>query len=158
MASISAVLSPTNLIHSSIKPAEILLTSVSFHRRRTHTFLRLSPGRPTRLFAALTAQDSSSVAERKLYVGNIPRNVDNEELKRIVEEHGAVEKAEVMYDKYSGRSRRFAFVTMKTVDDANAAIEKLNEGLGFKPQFEALDNLGLGPSPNSNLLIVWAWV
>ena len=31
-----------------------------------------------------------------------------------------------MYDKYSGRSRRFAFVTMKTVDDANAVIEKLN--------------------------------
>ncbi|KAH7570695.1 hypothetical protein JRO89_XS05G0158200 [Xanthoceras sorbifolium] len=32
----------------------------------------------------------------------------------------------VMYDKYSGRSRRFAFVTMKTAEDANAAIEKLN--------------------------------
>lgn len=32
-----------------------------------------------------------------------------------------------MYDKYSGRSRRFGFVTMKTVDDANAAIEKLND-------------------------------
>ncbi|PIN02229.1 hypothetical protein CDL12_25257 [Handroanthus impetiginosus] len=31
-----------------------------------------------------------------------------------------------MYDKYSGRSRRFAFVTMKTVEDANAAIENLN--------------------------------
>lgn len=31
-----------------------------------------------------------------------------------------------MYDKYSGRSRRFAFVTMKTVEDANAAVEKLN--------------------------------
>lgn len=33
---------------------------------------------------------------------------------------------QVMYDKYSGRSRRFAFVTMKTVEDANAATEKLN--------------------------------
>uniref|UniRef100_A0A2N9GLS2 Small ribosomal subunit protein cS22 n=1 Tax=Fagus sylvatica TaxID=28930 RepID=A0A2N9GLS2_FAGSY len=31
-----------------------------------------------------------------------------------------------MYDKYSGRSRRFAFVVMKTVEDANTAIEKLN--------------------------------
>ncbi|KAK9283847.1 hypothetical protein L1049_012101 [Liquidambar formosana] len=63
---------------------------------------------------------------RRLYIGNIPRNVDNAELTRIVEEHGAVEKTEVMYDKYSGRSRRFAFVTMKTVEDANAVIEKLN--------------------------------
>lgn len=32
-----------------------------------------------------------------------------------------------MYDKYSGRSRRFAFVTMSTVEDATVAIEKLND-------------------------------
>lgn len=36
-----------------------------------------------------------------------------------------------MYDKYTGRSRRFAFVTMKTVEDANAAIKKLNGTVGF---------------------------
>lgn len=36
-----------------------------------------------------------------------------------------------MYDKYSGRSRRFAFVTVKTVEDANAAIEKLNGTVSF---------------------------
>lgn len=70
--------------------------------------------------------DPSSEAARRLYVGNIPRTLTNEELTKIVEEHGAVEKAEVMYDKYSGRSRRFAFVTMKTAEDANVAIEKLN--------------------------------
>lgn len=31
-----------------------------------------------------------------------------------------------MYDKYTKKSRRFGFVTMKTVEDANAAVEKLN--------------------------------
>ncbi|XP_038896967.1 30S ribosomal protein 2, chloroplastic [Benincasa hispida] len=132
MASFSSILSPTNLIHSSTKPTEIpqnfstqFLRPISFHP--PHILLAAAK-RPTRLFAvAEAAQGASSVAERKLYIGNIPRNVDNEELTRIVQEHGAVEKAEVMYDKYSGRSRRFAFVTMKTVDDANAAIEKLNE-------------------------------
>ncbi|GKU88684.1 hypothetical protein SLEP1_g2916 [Rubroshorea leprosula] len=83
--------------------------------------------RNTRLFAV--AEDQISVSEaalRRLYVGNIPRTVDNDELRKIVEQHGAVDKAEVIYDKYSGRSRRFAFVTMKTVEDANAAIENLN--------------------------------
>ncbi|XP_018816592.1 30S ribosomal protein 2, chloroplastic [Juglans regia] len=74
----------------------------------------------------LASLDPSSEAARRLYIGNIPRTLDNAELTRIVEEHGAVEKAEVMYDKYSGRSRRFAFVTVKTVEDANAIIEKLN--------------------------------
>ncbi|GAB4832626.1 30S ribosomal protein 2, chloroplastic [Ancistrocladus abbreviatus] len=73
-----------------------------------------------------TTQDPSSEAARRLYIGNIPRTVDNEELLLIAEEHGAVEKVEVMYDKYSGKSRRFGFVTMKSVEDANAVVEKLN--------------------------------
>ncbi|CAI0428010.1 unnamed protein product [Linum tenue] len=101
----------------------------------THRFpqLRAVLSSTTRLRAvaeeaapAAASVDPSSPAARRVYVGNIPRNVNSEELRKIVEEHGAVEKAEVMYDKYSGRSRRFAFVSMKTLDDANAVVEKLN--------------------------------
>lgn len=40
-----------------------------------------------------------------------------------------------MYDKYSKRSRRFAFVTMKTVEDANTAVEKLNGTVSFTAEF-----------------------
>ena len=39
---------------------------------------------------------------------------------------------QVMYDKYSGRSRRFGFVTMSTVEEANAATESLNETVSFR--------------------------
>ncbi|KAL6600289.1 hypothetical protein ACP70R_045089 [Stipagrostis hirtigluma subsp. patula] len=66
------------------------------------------------------------VAARKLYVGNIPRTVTNDELRSMFAEHGSVERAEVMYDKYTGRSRRFGFVTMSTPEEAAAAIESLN--------------------------------
>ena len=59
---------------------------------------------PRRVFAVAeeteqvaSAPDPSSEAARRLYIGNIPRTVDNDELKKIVEEHGAVEKAEVIY-------------------------------------------------------------
>lgn len=45
--------------------------------------------------APVAPLDPSSEAARRLYIGNIPRTLDNEELKKIVEEHGAVEKAEV---------------------------------------------------------------
>lgn len=80
------------------------------------------------VFAATAeAAVQESAVERRLYVGNIPRDVDNEQLAKIFGEHGSVENAEVMYDKYSKRSRRFAFVTMSTTEDANAAIEKLND-------------------------------
>ncbi|KAL3516560.1 hypothetical protein ACH5RR_023462 [Cinchona calisaya] len=119
----------SRLNFDNLKPLKTFLKS-TLHSHHTRT--------PSRVNAAVVAQeqsetsvatasaDPSSEAARRLYVGNIPRTVTNDELKKVFEEHGAVEKAEVMYDKWSGRSRRFAFVTMKTVEDANAAIEKLN--------------------------------
>ncbi|CAA7019240.1 unnamed protein product [Microthlaspi erraticum] len=70
--------------------------------------------------------DPNLESSRRVYIGNIPRTVDNEQLTKLVEEHGAVEQVQVMYDKYSGRSRRFGFATMKSVEDANAVVEKLN--------------------------------
>ncbi|KAK3132431.1 hypothetical protein QOZ80_6AG0521370 [Eleusine coracana subsp. coracana] len=71
-------------------------------------------------------QAPAEVAARKLYVGNIPRTVTNDELRNMFAEHGTVERAEVMYDKYTNRSRRFGFVTMSSAEEANAAIEALN--------------------------------
>lgn len=47
---------------------------------------------------------------------------------------------QVMYDKYSGRSRRFAFVTMSSVEDANAAIEKLNDTVSHRTPVEPFFN------------------
>ncbi|KAJ4969766.1 hypothetical protein NE237_002865 [Protea cynaroides] len=95
------------------------------------SLLSLNPSKSFRIYAvaeeaSVSTQDPPSEAVKRLYVGNIPRTVDNAELTKIFSEHGEVAKAEVMYDKYSGRSRRFGFVNMKTVEDANAAIEKLN--------------------------------
>ncbi|XP_052193317.1 30S ribosomal protein 2, chloroplastic [Diospyros lotus] len=145
MASISSILSP-NLLQqqpgklfsthqpqpSKVSPkSRPFLPPISLHLSVSR--FRLDAPEPSRKISAFaqeaavsTAPDPSSDGARKLYVGNIPRTVDNDELHRIVEEHGAVEKVEVMYDKYSGRSRRFGFVIMRTVEDANAAIEKLN--------------------------------
>ncbi|KAH0864821.1 hypothetical protein HID58_082032 [Brassica napus] len=77
------------------------------------------------------ASDPNAESSRRVYIGNIPRTVDNEQLSKLVEEHGAAENVQVMYDKYSGRSRRFGFATMKSVEDANAVIDKLNGTVSF---------------------------
>ncbi|KAJ8512726.1 hypothetical protein OPV22_003160 [Ensete ventricosum] len=140
MAAISSFLSP-NLYHnprecSGIpKTAAWLVAGASPASYRSLSSFSLSSSascsvRRRRTFS-ISAVDSTATAEpeaaRRLYVGNIPRTVNNEELTKMFAEHGSVAKAEVMYDKYSGRSRRFAFVTMNSAEDANAAIEKLND-------------------------------
>ncbi|KAL3613127.1 hypothetical protein CASFOL_043025 [Castilleja foliolosa] len=43
---------------------------------------------------SVVTTDPSFVAARRLYIRNIPRNVTNDDLQKIVEEHGAIEKAE----------------------------------------------------------------
>lgn len=141
MASISSsIISSTSYLHhhSTSKSFKIQQTKFTLQLNPTlsQTSLRFTisnPRHPTRVLsvaeettATVVTHDPSSEAARRLYVGNIPRTTNNDELQKVFEEHGAIEKVEVMYDKYSGRSRRFGFVTMKTVDDANAAIEKLN--------------------------------
>eukprot|EP00270_Netrium_digitus_P014623 TRINITY_DN49_c0_g1_i1.p1 TRINITY_DN49_c0_g1~~TRINITY_DN49_c0_g1_i1.p1 ORF type:complete len:342 (-),score=56.21 TRINITY_DN49_c0_g1_i1:513-1403(-) len=62
----------------------------------------------------------------KLYVGNLPFNVDSESLAEVFQDAGIVDMVEVMYDRETGRSRGFAFVTMNTEEGAQAAVEKFD--------------------------------
>lgn len=61
-----------------------------------------------------------------IYVGNLPFNVEEEDLKKIFEEYGEVISAKVITDKFTGRGKGFGFVEMKNDDDAKTAIEELN--------------------------------
>lgn len=63
---------------------------------------------------------------KKLYVGNLPYSVNDEELKRFFEQTGSVSSAVVIQDRYSGRSKGFGFVEMPNDGDAAKAIESLN--------------------------------
>ncbi|KAL2962084.1 hypothetical protein AAZX31_17G121700 [Glycine max] len=63
----------------------------------------------------------------RVYVGNLPWDVDNSRLEQIFSEHGKVEDARVVYDRETGRSRGFGFVTMSSETDMNDAIAALDE-------------------------------
>ena len=45
-----------------------------------------------------------------IYVGNLPFNLGEEDLKEIFEEYGAVSTAKIISDKFSGRRKGFVFV------------------------------------------------
>ncbi|KAG0456087.1 hypothetical protein HPP92_023875 [Vanilla planifolia] len=65
-------------------------------------------------------------AETKLFVGNLPYDVNSEKLARLFENSGIVKISEVIYSRVTGHSRGFGFVTMSTVEEAENAIEMLN--------------------------------
>ncbi|KAG2635590.1 hypothetical protein PVAP13_2NG401600 [Panicum virgatum] len=62
----------------------------------------------------------------KLYFGNLPYNCDSAQLAGIVQEYASPEMVEVLYDRTTGRSRGFAFVTMTTVQDCELVIKNLD--------------------------------
>ncbi len=62
----------------------------------------------------------------RLYVGNIPFAATNESLTDYFSQAGTVTEAAVMMDKFTGRSRGFAFITMATDAEAANAISMFN--------------------------------
>lgn len=63
---------------------------------------------------------------KKIYVGNLSYNMDDESLSNLFSQFGQVETARIVTDRESGRSKGFAFVEMSSDSEALTAIEKLN--------------------------------
>ena len=61
-----------------------------------------------------------------IYVGNLSFDVSDAQLQEAFGAHGTVNKANVVTDRETGRSRGFGFVEMAKDDEGKAAIEALN--------------------------------
>ena len=62
----------------------------------------------------------------KLYVGNLPYSVRDEDLQQSFGQFGAVTSAKVMMERDTGRSKGFGFVEMASDAEAQAAIAGMN--------------------------------
>ena len=62
----------------------------------------------------------------KLYVGNLPYSVRDEDLQQSFGQFGAVTSAKVMMERDTGRSKGFGFVEMGSDAEAQAAITGMN--------------------------------
>jgi len=65
--------------------------------------------------------------DMKLYVGNMAFSTAEPQLRAAFEAYGVVEDVAVITDRDTGRPKGFAFVTMPNAQEANAAIQGLNE-------------------------------
>ena len=61
-----------------------------------------------------------------IYVGNLSRDVTEDDLRQAFEAFGQVESANIIKDKFSGESRGFGFVEMPSKNEAQSAITGLN--------------------------------
>jgi RNA recognition motif-containing protein len=62
----------------------------------------------------------------KIYVGNLPYNVTEDELQKVFAEYGAVASVTMIIDQYTGRSKGFGFIEMSKQSEAEQAIKALD--------------------------------
>jgi RNA recognition motif-containing protein len=73
-----------------------------------------------------SSRERVQIMGRKLYVGNLSFDVNDQELEQAFSEHGQVTSATVIMDRYTGRSRGFGFVEFAQDEDAQKAKEAMN--------------------------------
>jgi RNA recognition motif-containing protein len=61
--------------------------------------------------------------EARLFVGNLSYRTMEKDLQDYFSQAGVVTSVNLMLDKFTGRSRGFAFVEFSTKDEANKAVE-----------------------------------
>ncbi|KAJ4836098.1 hypothetical protein Tsubulata_004198 [Turnera subulata] len=147
LASLSNPAKPT-LVSFSPKPITTLFQSFSpFHSHFSSRFVRnvaVSAEFGQDEDALSSGNDEPSFSpDLKLFVGNLPFSVDSAQLAGVFESAGNVEMVEVIYDKVTGRSRGFGFVTMSTPEEAEAAAQQFN---GYELDGRAL-RVNAGPPP-----------
>lgn len=65
--------------------------------------------------------------EKRLYVGNLSYGTTEDAIEELFQQAGTVVKCELMLDKFTSRSRGFAFVEMATHEEANKAVDMFND-------------------------------
>ncbi len=61
-----------------------------------------------------------------IYVGNLPREATEDDLRQAFEAFGQVSSAKIITDKFTGDSRGFGFVEMSNSTEAQAALTGLD--------------------------------
>jgi RNA recognition motif-containing protein len=69
----------------------------------------------------------SSQNNKKIYLGNLPFSMGQDDLAQLVAQYGTVVNVTLIMDKMSGRSKGFGFAEFESEEQAQAAIAALNE-------------------------------
>lgn len=63
---------------------------------------------------------------KKLFIGNLSFNMTDDQLTQVFSTYGKIVSANIVFDKFSNRSKGFAFVEFETEEEAQAAMQALD--------------------------------
>ena len=93
-------------------------------------------------------QDSQEVNNSKVYVGNLPYGVNEEQLREMCAEFGEIKYVKVIVDRRTNRSKGFGFVEFDSAEAAQACIDALH-GTAMEDR-ELTVNIARPPQPRDS--------
>ena len=63
---------------------------------------------------------------KKLYVGNLPFEIESVDLEKLFQTIGKVASVNIIKDNYTGKAKGFGFIEMSNQNDADKAADQLN--------------------------------
>jgi len=63
-----------------------------------------------------------------IYIGNLPTDIEEDEITEMFAEYGTVKSTKIIRDRYTKKSRGFGFVVMENNEAAKKAIEEWDQG------------------------------
>jgi cold-inducible RNA-binding protein len=103
------------------------LTTRAIRQRRGDGLHPIYSNETPRPRTGLFQLKGDSQVESKLYVGNLPNNVTEEQLRELFSQAGTVKEIALIMDRVTQRPKGFGFVEMTTQVEAQKAIEMFNE-------------------------------
>lgn len=73
------------------------------------------------------------MSQNKLYVGNFPYSVTEDQLRGIFSQYGEISDLAMIMDRDSGRPKGFGFITFATQEAAEKALEQNGHDLDGRP-------------------------
>ena len=71
--------------------------------------------------------------QNKLYVGNLPFSVSDDQLRGVFSQYGEISQLNLIMDRDTGRPKGFGFITFATQQAAEKALEQNGKDLGGRP-------------------------
>lgn len=130
------------------KPSHAAKSPTSKPRQAAAPRSRTKADAPAKTKRTSRAPEQVEVSGPRLYVGNLSYDTTEEDLQELFSGVGGVESAEVVTHKNTQRSKGFAFVVLRSIDEAKRAVEVLHdkEFMGRKITVSGAKSAGPGGS------------
>ncbi|KAG8635442.1 hypothetical protein MANES_16G038000v8 [Manihot esculenta] len=146
---------PAAVASTSLTPEEIRKVIEPFTKEQLLDILQTAAVRHPDVLDSIRTVADGDISLRKLFIRGLSTNTTTETIRSLFASYGELEEAVVIFDKNTGKSKGFGFITFKHVDGALIALKEPSKKIDGRMTVTQLASAGLS-NPGSSSGDVWS--